>query len=108
MEISLKRNYGFELIFKADNVNVVEDIEERIYAKNADGKSDFSIPPKRDIQDDAMEQISRLLDDMAEYRQRDFDSSGTIERLFEKLPETVRQELLSKLVKTYEVEESVE
>ena len=41
MEITLKRNYGFELIFKAENVNVVEDIEERIYSKNADGKSDF-------------------------------------------------------------------
>lgn len=105
MEISLKRNYGFELIFKADNVNVVEDIEERIYFKNNEGKNDFSIPPKRDIQDDAMEQISRLLDDMAEYRQRDFDSSGTIERLFEKLPETVKQELLSKLIKQHQVDE---
>ena len=108
MEISLKRNYGFEIIFKAENVNVVEDIEERIYFKTADGKTDFAIPPKRDIKDDAMEQVSRLLDDMAEYRQRDFDSSGTIERLFEKLPETARHDLLSKLVKSYEVEESVE
>ena len=51
-----------------------------------------------------MEQVSRLLDDMAEYRQRDFDSSGTIERLFEKLPEEVRQVLLKKLIKDYEIE----
>lgn len=104
MEITLKRNYGFELIFKAENVNVAEDIEERIYSKNPDGKTDFSIPPKRDIKDDAMEQVSRLLDDMAEYRQRDFDSSGTIERLFEKLPEEARQVLLKKLIKDYEIE----
>lgn len=52
MEISLKRNYGFELIFKAENVNVVEDIEERIYALKDDGKSNYSVPPQRDISND--------------------------------------------------------
>ena len=41
MEISLKRNFGFELIFKAENVNVCEDIEERIYGKTEDGKTDY-------------------------------------------------------------------
>jgi len=38
MNITLKRNYGFELIFEAENVRVTEDIEERIYSKTEDGK----------------------------------------------------------------------
>lgn len=38
MKIFLKRNYGYELIFEAENVKVVEDIEDRIYSKTEDGK----------------------------------------------------------------------
>ena len=40
MEISLKRNYGFELIFKAENVNVCRRLET-YYGKTEDGKTDL-------------------------------------------------------------------
>lgn len=103
MEISLKRNYGFELIFKAENVNVCEDIEERIYGKTEDGKTDYK-NVKRDVKTDVIEQFVSVLDDMIYYREADFDSSGLIERLFEKLPQNVCDKLIVKLKRDYETE----
>lgn len=103
MEISLKRNYGFELIFKAENVNVCEDIEERIYGKTEDGKTDYK-NIKRDVKTDAIEQFVSVLDDMIYYRDADFDSSGLIERLFEKLPQDVCDKLIVKLKRDYETD----
>ena len=105
MEISIKRNYGYSLIFKAENVNVEEDIEERIYQKLEDGKTDFSKPPQRDINTDVIEQIVRVLDDLIDYREREFDSSSLIELLFEKLPNDSCIKLLSKLNRDYEIEQ---
>ena len=102
MNITLKRNYGFELIFEAENVKVTEDIEERIYSKTEDGKTDYKIPPKRDIQTHAIEQFVSVLDDMIYYREAEFDSSSLIERLFEKLPQEVANKLLVKLKRDYE------
>ena len=104
MEISLKRNYGFELIFKAENVNVVEDIEDRIYGKTEDGKTDYKVPPKRDIQTHAIEQFVSVLDDMINYREAKYDSSDLIERLFEKLPNDKIDVLIKKLKRDYEDE----
>jgi hypothetical protein len=104
MEILLKRNYGFELIFKAENVNVCEDIEERIYAKTEDGKTDYKTPPKRDVKTEVVEQFVSVLDDMIYYREADFDSSSLIEKLFEKLPQQVVNDLLVKLKRDYETE----
>lgn len=43
MEISLKRNHGFYLVVKADNVNIEEDIEKRVYSKDENGKT--ILPP---------------------------------------------------------------
>jgi hypothetical protein len=105
MEISLKANYGYELIFKADNVNVCEDIEERVYPKTAEGKPDFKQPPNRDISTDAMDTIANLFGDMAYYRKADYDSSSLIETLFEKLSETCRADLLERLNNSYEIVE---
>lgn len=104
MEITLKRNYGYELIFDADNVRVTEDIEERIYQKKEDGKIDFSKPPKRDVKTGVIENFVSVLDDMIYYRESDFDSSRLIERLFEKLPQEVVQGLLKKLNNEYGTE----
>ena len=84
MEILLKRNYGFELIFKAENVNVVEDIEDRIYGKTEEGKTDFK-NVTRDIKTDVIEQFVSVLYDMINYREAKYDSSDLIERLFEKI-----------------------
>jgi hypothetical protein len=103
MEISLKRNYGFELIFKAENVNVCEDIEDRIYSKTEDGKTDYK-NVKRDVKTDVIEQFVSVLDDMIYYREADFDSSSLIERLFEKLPQDVCDKLIVKLKRDYEME----
>lgn len=104
MNITLKRNYGFELIFEAENVKVTEDIEDRIYSKTEDGKTDFKTPPKRDVKTDAIEQFVNVLDDMIYYRESEFDSSSLIERLFEKLPQEVANKLLVKLKRDYEVD----
>jgi hypothetical protein len=105
MEIQLKcNNYGYDFIVKAENVNLVEDVEERIYDKKEDGKLDTSKPPFRDINNDILEQLTRVLDDAIYYRKRDFDSSQLIEGLFQKLPESIRQEVLTKLNKEYFIE----
>ena len=103
MNITLKRNYGFELIFEAENVKVTEDIEERIYSKTEDGKTDYKIPPKRDIQTNAIEQFVSVLEDMIYYREAEFDSSSLIESLFEKLPQDTASKLLVKLKRNYDI-----
>jgi hypothetical protein len=103
MNITLKRNCGFELTFEAENVRVIEDVEERIYGKTDDGKTDYR-DVKRDVKTDAIEQFVNILDDMIYYREAEFDSSGLIERLFEKLPQEAANKLLVKLKRDYEVD----
>lgn len=102
MEISLKRNYGYTLIIKADNVNIEEDIEERTYYKTEDGKIDSSKGPERDVQSTAINQFISILDDMIYYRKKEIDSSNLIENLFEKLPKGVAIKLAQKLKENYE------
>lgn len=97
MDISLSRRSGFDLIIMSDNVRITEDIEERVYSKTAEGKNDFKSTPLRDISNDSLEQITRLLDDMIYFRKRHFNSSELIERLFDKLSEEDREALLLKL-----------
>lgn len=97
MEISLKKNYGYELIFIDDNIKVIDDIESREYHKGQDGKTDFKLPPKRDIKTEAMEMFTSVLYDMAYYRVAEFDSSNLIEQLYEKLPPEIASDLLEKL-----------
>lgn len=103
MNITLKRNYGFELIIEAENMRVIEDVEERIYGKTDDGKTDYR-NVKRDVKTDTIEQFVNVLDDMIYYREAEFDSSGLIERLFEKLPQEAANKLLVKLKRDYEVD----
>lgn len=102
MDIRLRNSYGHVLVFEAENVKVEEDIEERIYPKNEQGKPDFTKPPKRDIKTDAIEQFANILGDMIYYRSSDFDSSYLIEALFAKLPERELEDLLIKLKNQYE------
>lgn len=101
MEISIKKNYGIDLIFVAENVNVTEDIESRVYQKNEEGKTDFK-NVKRDVKTEVIEQFVSVLDDMIYYRVEEFNSSDLIERLFEKLPKENIDILLSKLKRDYE------
>lgn len=93
MNITLIKNHGYELIFEAENVKIVEDIESRIYPKNNSGKTIVTLNPKRDIKTDVIDQFVRLLDDMIYYREEEYDSSELIKRLFEKLPSNVAMEL---------------
>jgi len=102
MEITLRKNYGYELIFEAENVKITEDIEDRIYPKDDLGKSIITISPKRDIKTEVLEQFTSVLDDMIYYRESEFDSSSLIERLFEKLPQEAVDKLLPKLKLDYE------
>jgi len=104
MQITLRRNHGFELIFEAENVKVTEDIEIREYAKDENGKTIVDFSPKRDIKTDVLHQFVNVLDDMIYYRVAEFDSSGLIERLFEKLPLDLAHELVEKLKRDYEKE----
>jgi hypothetical protein len=101
MNIELKISYGYYLVFETTNVKVEEDIEVRTYPLKPDGKPDFLAPPKRDINDSVMTQITNLLSDLIYYREKEFDSSELIRYLFDKLPEIVRKELLNKLIKNY-------
>jgi len=105
MEITLIRRNGFDLEIKADNVHISEDIEERIYSKTLEGKTDFTMPPKRDIKTDEINKIDRLLQDMIYYRKAEYDSSGLIKLLFEKLPAKVACVLSNELANQYENED---
>jgi len=97
MEITLKKNHGYELTFKADNVHVVEDIEERTYTHGEHGKIDCTIPPTRDIKTEEIDKFTSILEDMIYYRKAAYDSSNLIKSLFEKLPYEIAIELLPKL-----------
>lgn len=104
MNITLKRNYGFELIFETENVRVTEDIEIREYPKDENGKTIINLNPKRDIKTDALKQFVNVLEDMIYYREAEFDSSNLIERLFEKLPSDVAIKLSEKIKRDYEAD----
>lgn len=97
MNISLKANHGYDLIIEAENVRISEDIESREYPKDENGKTIINLHPKRDIKTEALERFVSVLDDMIYYRKAEYDSSGLIERLFEKLPQEVAEKLLDKL-----------
>lgn len=101
MEISIKRSYGYYLIIKADNVNIEEDIEERIYPLKEDGKTDFSKPPARDVSEGYVSMMANALDDMIYYREKEYDSSSLIKNLFDKLPRDIAMNLAVKLNKEY-------
>lgn len=95
MEINVERRHGFDLIIEADNVKIVEDIEERKYLKDENGNTKYT-RPERDIKEEYLDKISKVLDDMIWYRVKPYDSSNLIYNLIEKLPEEGRAELLKK------------
>lgn len=101
MEILLKRNYGHYIVFKAENVCVEEDVEERTYKKGADGKLVFNLNPERDITENCVSQFVNVLEDIIYYRIKPYDSSLLVERLMEKMPEDKRIELITRLVNDY-------
>lgn len=101
MDINLKTNYGFVLVFEAENVKIEEDIEERVYDKLPDGKPDYKSRPLRDISDNAMENLCSITGELAGYRQREFDSSNLLAELWDKIPEGNKLDLLHHWVADY-------
>lgn len=104
MKIYLKSNYGYELHIEADNVHISEDIETREYPKTPEGKSDFSLPPKRDIDGGFLHDFMRLLEDIVYYRKQDIDSTDLIKILFSRLPQEKAYPLAKRLLNEYEPE----
>lgn len=105
MKITIKRNYGISLIYEAENILVDDDIEDRIYQKDENGKIDYSKPILRDVNTDILDQYCNVLEDLIYYREREFDSTKLIEQLIEKLPEKSVNDLLIKLNKNYDISE---
>ena len=101
MEINVESRHGFNLIVEADNVKIVEDIEERKYLKDENGNTKYTCP-ERDIKGEYLDKIVKLLDDMIWYRVKPYDSSNLIHNLIEKLPEEERMEVLKNLKDKYE------
>ena len=94
MGIELKTSsYGFDLVVKAENVNISEDIQERVWENNR--------IVRRDVQDEWVKNIAQLMGDIIYYRVADFNSSDLIEQLFNKLPQETAEKLSSKLYLEY-------
>ena len=100
----IERNYSKIIKITADNVNIEEDVEFREYAKKEDGKIDWTRNVCRDISDEYMNMIARVMSDMAYYRERPYDSSQLIRQLFERLPSEAASELVHRLNKEYNEE----
>lgn len=106
MTITVENKYfGTIVIVEAENVKIEEDISETIYGKKEDGKPDFMKRLGKDITNEAMKQFVALMDDIIYYREADYDTTDLIIKLFEKLPDDKRQELLKTLMKDYLEEE---
>lgn len=101
MNISLNMNYGFVLVIEAENVKIEEDVEERVYDKLPDGKPDYKSRPLRDISDKSLENLCSILQDLAGYRTREFDSSNLLAELWRTLPEGHKLDLLHHWVADY-------
>lgn len=105
MEIEIKRNYGYELVITSENVRITEDIESRKYSTLPDGKTDFSVSPKRDISTGYLETFARAMEDMICYRTEPFNSSDLIKALFDRLTPEMAQSLSTDLKRTYETDQ---
>jgi len=102
MNIEIKTNYsGKDIIYTAENIKVEENISERIYEKDENGKTNFKRLELEDITDEAIEQFTQLTEELLYYRKRDFDTSELICQAFNKLPQEKIKAVLEKLNKDY-------
>ena len=103
MEIYLNtRLYGKILTVKDTNVLLEEDVEERIYEKDENGKVDWTKPCRRDISTGYLDMLSETLFEMLSSRTSAFDSSDLVVALFEKIPIEERQKTLNILKEYYD------
>lgn len=102
MEVEIKNSYSTSyLVVKDTNVHIEEDISETFYAKNENGKTNYSKRLGCDITNDAMKKILQVSEDLLYYREKDYDSSELIKQCFNKLPDDVRQNLIKELSDEY-------
>lgn len=97
MEIKLNStSFSYNLEIKDTNVFIEEDVTERTWIKDEDGKAKFC---KMDVSDEGLSTVATVVEDMIYYREAAYDSSTLIEKLFEKLPTEAMQTLLVELNK---------
>ena len=102
MNIEIKANYSRkDIIYTAENIKVEENILERIYEKDENGKTNFSKLKIEDITDEVLEQFTQLAEELLYYRKRDFDTSELICQAFNKLPQEKVKAVLEQLNKDY-------
>lgn len=102
MKISVEHKYSStSVIVEAENVRIDESISHSVYERKEDGKPDYTHRIGDDIDDDVIKQFATVMEDIAYYRESDFDSSSLIRVLFEKIPDDVCQSLLKELNETY-------
>jgi len=98
MDIYFDRShYCKNIVVKDTNVHIEEDVEKRTFFKDEEGNSKIV----RDISDDSLNMVSSTLDHMIYDRVADYDSSGLIESLLEKLPQEKREELYKHIREEY-------
>lgn len=103
MKITVKKDHaGIDLVFEAENVTIVESIEERIYDKLENGDLNFKKGPKRDVHASVLDQYTSLLEDLFYFRNADYNSSKLIDALFEKMPDEEVGRLLFLLTLKYD------
>ncbi len=104
MEIEFKRaGYGYTLTAKANGASIEDDAEERIYPKDGSGKI---IRTERDVCTKTMDCMVRALDDMFYYREKPYEASELVKRIFDKLPREYIKPLLDSLNEDYGDDES--
>ena len=101
MDIKFVYRYGPTIVIDAENVHIEEDVETRTYINGPDGKVDYNIAPKRDVDTIILDQFTSVLDDLIECRVEKYDSSDLILRLFDKLPRNAVENVLGELNRVY-------
>lgn len=100
IDLQYSSGYGY-IVVEADNVNIKEDADSYVYGLLPDGKPDYSKRLGRDITDNTMNQFGKLMEDLAYYRDADWDGTTLIETLFERLPQDKVKAVLIKLNSLY-------
>lgn len=106
MKIDLQCSSGFSyIVIEAENVSIKEDADAYVYGLLPNGKPDHNKRLGRDITNDTMNQFGKLMEELAYYRDADWDGTTLIETLFERLPQEKVKAVLTKLNDQYKEEE---
>lgn len=99
MKIQITQSHSFTTICVTDqNVNIEYDATDSIQKENNIGQPYYD----RDVSNEAMDMFSHCLEDLAYYREREYDSTSLMSLLMKKLPEEKQQLLLKEFIKDYQ------